>query len=127
MESIFNRPPSISEDTLHYTAYPSAEYSYSESACAALGARIQSLTNELLPRSFLWHRDTFEIKVAPCLPYEVSESGASTTSKCWKLEGRMRVGDSVDDEWCVVWLWRELTKTLDIAVRYVAYNTSCCS
>lgn len=127
MDSIFNRPPSISEDTLEYNVFPSPEDARSEVACAALGARIQSIvTNEMLPETFIWHRDTFELKVVPCLPHEIpalSSSGSpskNNAEKIWKLEGRMRVGDSVNDEWCVVWLWREISKSLDVAVRYAA-------
>jgi len=118
MESIFNRPPSISEDTLQYIVFPSPEHACSEASCAALGTRIEAMILELLPKSFLWHRDAFELKMYPYLPHEASPSTyASSSEKKWKLEGRMRVGDSINDEWCVVWLWKELTKTLDIAVR----------
>lgn len=124
MDSIFNRPPSISEDTLQYSVFPSPEDASSESLCAALGARMEAMIYALLPKSFLWHRDTFELKVVPYLAHEISSrTSASSSEKKWKLEGRMRVGDSVNDEWCVVWLWRELTKTFDIAVRYACYYT----
>lgn len=127
MDSIFNHPPSIAEDTLQYIVYPSLEDTSSEVLCAALGARIEVMIHELLPKSFLWHRDAFELKVLPCLAHEISSS-ASTSSheKKWKLEGRMRVGDSINDEWCLVWLWKELTKTLDIAVRYARNAPSVC-
>lgn len=122
MDSIFNRPPSISEDTLEYNVFPPPDDARSDVICAALGARIQAIVDELLPKSFLWHRDAFELKVVPCLPYEISASAGSgarnSNEKLWKLEGRMRVGDSVNDEWCVVWLWQEITKSLDVAVRY---------
>jgi hypothetical protein len=125
MDSIFNRPPSISEDTLQYIVYPSPEDAVSEILCAALGARIEAMIHELLPKSFLWHRDAFELKVLPCLTHEILPSvSISSSEKRWKLEGRMRVGDSINDEWCLVWLWRELTKTLDIALRYVRYCVS---
>ena len=118
MESIFNRPPSISEDTLQYIVFPPPEHASSEASCAALGTRIEAMILELLPKSFLWHRDAFELKMHPYLPHEISPSTYDSSSeKKWKLEGRMRVGDSINDEWCVVWLWKELTKTLDIAVR----------
>lgn len=107
---IFNRPASISEDTLQYTLYPSLELASSQAECSTLVAQIHAAVESLLPSTFIWHRDAFELKVV---------SDEATTSK-WKLEGRMRIGDSVDDEWCVVWLLRELTKALDVAVRYVA-------
>lgn len=125
MESIFNRPPSIAEDTLQYNIYPSLVDANSEAACAALGAQILDLVGQLLPSSlgFLWHRDSFEVRVAECGPHEFQETPTSSRDneeekrRQWKLEGRMRVGDSVNDEWCVVWLLREISKNLDIAVR----------
>ena len=110
---IFNRPPSISEDTLQYTLYPDTATAYSQPSCAALAAQIHSVVKPLLPSTFLWHRDVFELKVVSTLPYEKADK-----MEQWKIEGRMRIGDSVDDEWCVVWLLREMTKLLDVAVRY---------
>jgi len=50
----------------------------------------------LLPQPWIWNKDTWELKV----------SDVSNT----KLEGTMRVGDAVDDEWLVVWLLREISK-----------------
>ena len=130
MESIFNRPPSIAEDTLQYIIYPPSTSATSEAACAALGTQILDLIAQLLPSSvgFLWHRDGFEVRVVECGPHEmVASTGRSDDvdvsmeegekEKQWKLEGRMRVGDSVNDEWCVVWLLREVSKVLDVAVR----------
>lgn len=43
------------------------------------------------------------------------DSTAARDNK-WMLEGRMRVGDSVDDEWCVVWILREISKKWDFAI-----------
>lgn len=128
MDAIFNRPPSISEDTLEYNVFVAPDDACSEASCAALGARIQAMVmNELFSESFLWHRDAFELKVVPCLPHEISLQSSSSSglnseldnriTKLWKLQGHMRVGDSVNDEWCVVWLWREISKVLDVAVR----------
>jgi hypothetical protein len=30
----------------------------------------------------------------------------------------MRVGDSIDDEWCVVWLLRQVSEKWDVTIRY---------
>ncbi len=109
---IFNRPPSVSEDTLQYTFYLNPSVSLSEAACVALGAQIRTTVHYKLPKSFLWHKDTFEVKLARLLPHE-----ASDLTPRWKLEGTMRIGDSIDDEWCVVWLLREISSTIDVAVR----------
>jgi hypothetical protein len=39
------------------------------------------------------------------------DSNSSAIGSGRRLEGRMRIGDSVDDEWLVVWLLRDISKT----------------
>ncbi|WVR03486.1 hypothetical protein IAU60_000477 [Kwoniella sp. DSM 27419] len=94
--------PTISEDTLHHVLHlPS---SYDPAATALLITRhVQSL----LLHPWLWNKDAWELKLAS------GEAGVGTSSTSLsdsKLEGRMRVGDAVDDEWLVVWLLREVSK-----------------
>jgi hypothetical protein len=84
--------PSISEDTLHYILHPSS--ASSEADLAALATLISSHVAHLLPTPWLWNKDAWELKAVP-------NEG---------LEGRMRVGDAVDDEWLVVWLLREVSR-----------------
>ncbi|KAG1755004.1 SGT1 protein-domain-containing protein [Suillus paluster] len=105
---IFNRPPSISEDTIQYTLYPPPALAEKSSA-TTLAACVQAYVSELLPY-FLWHRDSFEVKVVKDL------DSATANDNKWMLEGRMRVGDSIDDEWCAVWLLREISKKWDFAI-----------
>lgn len=107
---IFNRPPSISEDTLRYTLYPPLPLA-DKPSCASLAACIHDLVPKLLP-DFLWHRDPFQLKIAPDPDARLGEDKNV-------LEGRMRVGDCVDDEWCVVWLLREIAKQWDLVLRYI--------
>lgn len=102
---IFNRPPSISEDTLHYMIYPSPDSS-NKASVTALAVSISDHVNIMLP-NFIWHRDAFEVKLVP------NQDNAGS----WFLEGRMRVGDCVDDEWCTVWLLREITSKWDVVIR----------
>ena len=106
---IFNRPPSISEDTLQYTIYPSLDSS-DKASVTALAASISDQVNTMLP-NFVWHRDAFEIK----LVQDQNKTGF------WILEGRMRVGDSVDDEWCTVWLLKEISSKWNVAIRHVFF------
>ncbi|KAL0950808.1 hypothetical protein HGRIS_007573 [Hohenbuehelia grisea] len=101
---IFNRPPAISEDTLQYTLYPPPSLS-DKASVTSLAACVQAHVDSLLP-GFLWHRDAFEVKVV--------NSPDNTSS--WILEGRMRVGDCVDDEWCTVWLLKEISAKWDLAI-----------
>ncbi|KAI0724281.1 SGT1 protein-domain-containing protein [Cerioporus squamosus] len=105
VNDIFNRPPTISEDTLQYTLYLPPDQSDRVSA-TALAALLSEHAQSLLP-GHLWHRDAFELKVAP---------DPEGNKDAWVLEGRMRVGDCIDDEWCVVWLLRELSSKWDLVI-----------
>ncbi|KAF7339752.1 SGT1-domain-containing protein [Mycena sanguinolenta] len=100
---IFNRPPAIAEDTLQYALYPPAELS-DKASVTSFAACISVWVDLLLP-NFLWHRDAFELKVA-----------SRPESQEYFLEGRMRVGDCVDDEWCTVWLLRQVSSKWDMAI-----------
>ncbi|KZT74872.1 hypothetical protein DAEQUDRAFT_659111 [Daedalea quercina L-15889] len=103
VSDIFNRPPTISEDTLQYALYARDDLTDRASA-TTLAALMRSYVDMLLP-GHLWHRDAFELKVVENMDGEG-----------WKLEGRMRVGDSVDDEWCAVWLLKELSAKWDVTI-----------
>jgi len=104
MQAIFNCPPSIAEDRVHYALYPPESIS-DRTSVTSLALAVQKFVESLLT-DFLWHRDAFQVKV-------VQDSDRSG----WFLEGRMRVGDSIDDEWCLVWLLRGISEKWDIAIR----------
>lgn len=112
---IFKLTPQVAEDTLEYFLYP-RENVHSP---AALRTLILEYVSELLPSTFLWHRDTFEINVKHLDGSPFNKSTESSDSKDWMFEGRMRVGDCVDDEWCAVWLLKEISTKWDLVVRYV--------
>ncbi|KAG7099520.1 hypothetical protein E1B28_001363 [Marasmius oreades] len=100
---IFNRTPAVSDETLKYVLYPQHA---DKTSATTLVACIHSFVDSLLPAAFLWHRDSFAFKVA-----------LDSNTQGWFLEGRMRVGDCVDDEWCVVWLLKEISSKWDLAIR----------
>ena len=104
---IFNRPPAISEDTVQYRLYP-AHQPTDKVSVLALATVVKSHADSLLP-GFLWHRDPFELKVA-------------SDANGWNLEGTVRVGDCIDDEWCVVWLLREISKKWDVTIKSVSLH-----
>lgn len=106
VENIFNRPPAVSEDTVQYVLYPPKEQS-DKASVTTLAVLMQNHTDSLLP-DMQWHRDGFQLKVVP-----------HPLGRGFILEGRMRVGDAIDDEWCAVWLLREITTKWDVAVRCV--------
>jgi hypothetical protein len=91
--------PSIAEDTLHYTLHLPPKQ---EQNSAALALLITEYVESLLLQPWLWNKDSWELKV-------ISESGESEEDGA-RLEGRMRVGDAVDDEWLVVYLLKEVSK-----------------
>lgn len=107
VSDIFNRPPAISEDTLQYTLYPRDGLNDRASA-TTLAALMRSYVDSILP-GHLWHRDAFELKVVK-----------DADTEGWILEGRMRVGDCVDDEWCAVWLLREISAKWDVVIRWLS-------
>ncbi|KAJ7042600.1 SGT1 protein-domain-containing protein [Mycena alexandri] len=100
---IFNRTPAISEDTLQYALYPHPDLA-DKASVTSFAACISAWVDLLLP-DFLWHRDAFELKVA-----------SRPDSQEYFLEGRMRVGDCVDDEWCTVWLLKQVSSKWDMAI-----------
>ncbi|KAF8078293.1 SGT1 protein-domain-containing protein [Lyophyllum atratum] len=102
---IFNRPPTIAEDTVQYTLYPPKDLS-NKTAVTTFAACIKTYVDALLP-DFVWHRDAFELKVV---------ADPDPDNDGWILQGRMRVGDSVDDEWCSVWLLREVSAKWDLVI-----------
>ncbi|KAG6820765.1 hypothetical protein H0H93_012029 [Arthromyces matolae] len=102
---IFNRPPTIAEDTLQYTIHLPKDLSDKASAIT-FAACITTYAEDLLP-GFIWHRDTFELKVI---------ADPDPDNNAYILEGKMRVGDCVDDEWCTVWLLKEITAKWDVVV-----------
>lgn len=103
---IFNPPPNISEDTLQYALYPTEELQ-DRASVTTLAASILDFVDALLIPEFLWHRDPFELKVVAS---DAVEGG-------WMLQGLMRVGDCVDDEWCAVWLLKQMSAKWDLAIR----------
>jgi hypothetical protein len=106
--------PSISEDTLDYALHVPLS---SSSDPYALTTLITQHVEGLLVQN----KDEWELKVAlsagsaPLSSGPGSQRGGpplegSKGSDEAVLEGRMRVGDAVDDEWLVVWLLIEVSK-----------------
>lgn len=99
--------------TLYYALYPNDNLDNKESL-AALATLILSTIDQLLGKyEFLWHKDTFELTLNDL---EVKNNSG------FFLEGRMRVGESIQDEWITVWLLRELSKTYDFVIECANVN-----
>jgi hypothetical protein len=96
MDSIFDRQPQIADDTICYRLHSPLGQS-SKTDVESLSVVIQTYLSDLLP-GHLWNRDNFELKPVQDVNHEH-----------WLLQGIMRVGDCVDDEWLVVWLLKQIT------------------
>lgn len=58
-------------------------------------------------RGYIWQREGFSLALVE-----------KPAEKTWCLQGRTEYGDSVDDEWFIVWMLRELSKGLtDLWIR----------
>ncbi|KAG6869161.1 hypothetical protein C0993_012260 [Termitomyces sp. T159_Od127] len=77
---IFNRPPTIAEDTLQYTLHLPRDLS-DKASVTTFAACIRTYVEDLLP-GFLWHRDPFELKIV----LDADPDNPNT----YVLEGRMR-------------------------------------
>ncbi|KAG8885233.1 hypothetical protein FRB97_001679 [Tulasnella sp. 331] len=104
---IFNRPPSISEDTIDFVIHPDVT---SLASVTALRTQIiNEVDQALLPRNHIWHRDSLQFDV-------VSGRGAPEDAPGTVIQGTMRVGDAVDDEWLVVWLLSQISRKWDVVI-----------
>src|ERR1700743_2435205 len=90
--------PTISDDVLQCLVYPTRDQDL-----PVLLAQIMSYLEGVIP-NHIWHRDSFQLT----LSQELDSA----------LECTMRVGDSVDDEWLVVYLLWQVTKAFEVAVRH---------
>lgn len=91
--------PTIADDVLHCSIFPLVGVN-----TAVLATQISGYVEQLLP-NHIWHRDTFQL---------VLSKHVEGTLEC-----TMRVGDSVDDEWLVVWLLFQITKKFNVVAKYV--------
>ncbi|KAK3840411.1 MAG: SGT1 protein-domain-containing protein [Linnemannia elongata] len=74
---------------------------------------ISSFVTEL-SKDYIWHKDAFSLTIA-------SGQGKGSTGQPY-LRGQTRFGDSIDDEWVVVHLLREITKRIPGSIARVQDN-----
>jgi hypothetical protein len=98
--------PSISDDVLQCIIYP-----LNDDDPAVLLTQITAFVKNRVP-NHIWHRDSFELTLS-------KESKNA-------LECIMRVGDSIDDEWLVVYLLWQVTKRFSVVARYSRSSFGIC-
>lgn len=111
---------SQSNDVCHYTLYfPAPEASTSRSTsiesaqatAAAILKHTQELCDSVQPDGgYIWQRESFSLR--PSSEQLPAEAGSGALC----LQGSTTVGESVEDEWWIVWLLREISKKWTEAV-----------
>ena len=113
--------PALPDDCIEYSLYivsPSLDVSHDSELRLQL-REVQKYATEIHRqrlKDYIWQRQEFSVE----LQKEDGEVGTETSTKdenkltlCLGLSflrGRTEYGDSVEDEWVIVWLLRELTK-----------------
>lgn len=106
MSQAITKATSIASDAVHLAFYLPPDASGSLATATALASRLTAHAQALLPKDWIWHRDTLELKTSRRKTRSVR--GVDEKGE-WFLQGVMRVGDSIEDEWVALWLMRELT------------------
>lgn len=95
-------PRSLPEDSVEYTIYV-IDGTLDDSAVRGKLREVQNAASALVQqhlKGFIWQRQSFQLNI-------VRENGLSL------LRGQTNFGDSLDDEWLIVYLLRELSKQFD--------------
>ncbi|KAF9924143.1 hypothetical protein FBU30_005837 [Linnemannia zychae] len=74
---------------------------------------ISSIVAEVC-KGYIWHKDAFSLSI-------VSGQGQGSTDLPY-LRGQTRFGDSIDDEWVIVYLLREITKRIPGSIAKIQDN-----
>ncbi|KAI1319022.1 hypothetical protein EDD11_005220 [Mortierella claussenii] len=77
---------------------------------------ISSMVNDLV-KDYIWHKDAFSLRVVS----GTSQAPSGQLSQPY-LKGQTRIGDSLDDEWLIVFLLREITKRIPGSIAKVQDN-----
>ncbi|KAL9111116.1 MAG: hypothetical protein Q9227_004379 [Pyrenula ochraceoflavens] len=97
--------PRLPDDCVEYSLYlfPTASRTWPESELRQRLQDVQRYATTLQKqylKEYIWQRENFSLKLI--------DEDAFTL-----LQGRTEYGDSIEDEWVIVWLLRELTKEFD--------------
>lgn len=118
-------PKRLPEDSVEYTLFiVNLKLSQKEvlSRLEAVKKEAASLTKGLL-QEYIWQRDAFELKLEQTPGMALSRGDYHLTNTCLDLiylHGLTNYGDSVEDEWLIVYLLRELSKQfMDLWIKVI--------
>ena len=104
-------PKRLPDDCVEYIIYIINDNLSTLSAVRSRLNEILKLTNELKKqhlKDYIWQRDGFKLSLDPG---HVQVDGDETqTPTPPHLRGQTNFGDSIADEWCIVWLLREISR-----------------
>lgn len=110
-------PKRLPDDCVEYLVYVIDEKLRDIAATRARLNQILKTANDLAKqhtKDYIWQRDAFELKSHPAVssqdPEQLSKPTAGASPFTPHLKGRTNFGDSVADEWLVVYLLLELSK-----------------
>ncbi|EEP81974.1 conserved hypothetical protein [Uncinocarpus reesii 1704] len=100
--------PELPDDCIEYSIYCVAQDTPPDQedelvASRAELSKVQKVASELVKKylkDYIWQRDSFKLEL-------VKEDGVNL------LRGRTEYGDSIEDEWVIVYILRELTRQFD--------------
>ncbi|KAK4549238.1 hypothetical protein LTR36_007696 [Oleoguttula mirabilis] len=110
-------PKRLPDDCVEYVVYAIDEKLKDAAATRARLTEILKAANVLVKhhtKEYIWQRDAFELKLHPSASALDAEDAADPKTEALgmtpHLRGRMNFGDSVADEWLVVYLLRVLSR-----------------
>jgi len=118
-------PKRLPDDTVEYIICV-IDQKLNEAAIRSRLKEVQNVANALtkgLLKDYIWQRESFKSDLVPAkapLKAQDKKSGNEDAplSLSWTLQGRINFGDSIADEWLIVYLLRELSYKLpDIYIR----------
>ncbi|KAK5113486.1 hypothetical protein LTR62_003355 [Meristemomyces frigidus] len=107
-------PKRLPEDCVEYAIYVIDQKLKDIAATRTRLNQILKTANELCKKhtkDYIWQRDTFALKFKPDLLDEETLKQPKPQAQALHLKGRTNFGDSVADEWLVVYLLLELSKS----------------
>jgi hypothetical protein len=105
----------VAEDAVVYQIYFDAHI-HLNASCAPALKELAIICSKLLAQAaalagdYLWHKESFNLRVYDSETQSDNLKEGQYAS-CPHLHGRVAVGDNIEDEWFVVWLLREISKT----------------
>ncbi|KAF9930045.1 hypothetical protein BGZ67_006001 [Mortierella alpina] len=110
----------LAEDTVSYAIYlppPASEGAIGSESTMESVQLARTLISSIvadLAKDYIWHKDAFNLRI------EATQAAYPAMQPY--LQGETRFGDSLDDEWMVVFLLREITKRITGSIARVQDN-----